>query len=365
VVLAIILLISIVALPTILPAVSHRQVSEGARLLQAQLAGARDAAIRDNATCGIRLLADPTTPNACNGFVPLVQPPNYSTGLVSVFPAAQYSPSVFLGTTALVLEESATDAAGLPNEPTSWFWNVRVGDKIQINHTGPWLTVCGPLVIPIAGMTVLVNGTPTLYADPEGFVNYGPSGGWPSGATALDGSALPTNPIGHDYLLLTNGRDDNANGWIDEGWDGVDNNGNGQIDEPAEWEQEAWVGAAANGVNSASYMIRRRPFPASAGRTVYLPSNIVIDMTRSNLPTILDLTVSPQSEWAPSLPWGVPASISMGGSWFQFWLAERADVGSTMPAGTWYLVNINGRSGKVNSSESPDLMTGLAVARQE
>ena len=32
-----------------------------------------------------------------------------------------------------------------PNSPTSWFWNIRVGDKIQINNAGPWYTVVGPM----------------------------------------------------------------------------------------------------------------------------------------------------------------------------------------------------------------------------
>ena len=49
-----------------------------------------------------------------------------------------------------------------------------------------------------------------------------------------------------EFLLLVNGVDDNANGWIDEGWDGVDNNGDGQVDELAEWESELWTGAAAD-----------------------------------------------------------------------------------------------------------------------
>ncbi len=49
VVITIILIVSAVALPTVLPALQHRQVSEAARILQAVLAGARDAAIRDNA----------------------------------------------------------------------------------------------------------------------------------------------------------------------------------------------------------------------------------------------------------------------------------------------------------------------------
>ena len=33
------------------------------------------------------------------------------------------------------------------NNPTSWFWNIRVGDKLQINGSGLWYTVVGPMVV--------------------------------------------------------------------------------------------------------------------------------------------------------------------------------------------------------------------------
>ena len=59
VVIVIILIVSVVAFPTIVSALSHRQVSESARILHAALAGARDAAIRNNAPSGIRLLPGP------------------------------------------------------------------------------------------------------------------------------------------------------------------------------------------------------------------------------------------------------------------------------------------------------------------
>ena len=47
-----------------------------------------------------------------------------------------------------------------------------------------------------------------------------------------------------------NGRDDNKNGWIDEGFDGVNNNFDFEklnglphlIDEIDEWEPESWSG---------------------------------------------------------------------------------------------------------------------------
>ncbi len=55
------------ALPTVIPAFNHRQVSEAARILQGGLAGARDTAINNNAPAGIRLLPDPVF----NGHDPL------------------------------------------------------------------------------------------------------------------------------------------------------------------------------------------------------------------------------------------------------------------------------------------------------
>ena len=100
VVILIILLVSAVVLPTVLPAISHRQVSEAARILQGALAGARDTAINTNAPAGIRLLPDPALNghqpvNACstldptrilasNRYIPIQLAPDYSEGLVNV-----------------------------------------------------------------------------------------------------------------------------------------------------------------------------------------------------------------------------------------------------------------------------------------
>ena len=114
VVILIILLVSAVVLPTVLPAISHRQVSEAARILQGALAGARDTAINNNAPAGIRLLPDPvlngqslnapggtagvstldpTRILASNRYVPIQLAPDYSEGLVNVDPGPPRSPS--------------------------------------------------------------------------------------------------------------------------------------------------------------------------------------------------------------------------------------------------------------------------------
>ena len=215
VVLLIIGLVTVAAIGSgIFGGIAHRQSSEAARLVQAAIVGARDSALGSGEPAGVRLLLDPAFPVvrkadgsinpayplAANRLVPIATPAPYSEGLVATFPGAAYPAAVVAGTQALVLEEAVLDATGLPATPTSWFWNIRVGEQVQLNNAGPWYTVCGPNV---------------AYS-PEGFVNVGPPG---------TVSPLSRNGASPEFLLLVNGRDDNANGWIDEGFDGVDNDG--------------------------------------------------------------------------------------------------------------------------------------------
>ena len=67
--------------------------------------------------------------------------------------------------------------------PTSWFWNIRVGDKVQLNGAGTWYTVIGPMVVPPGGATVIdcKTGLPVFTANGEMFVNTGLQGcAWPT-----------------------------------------------------------------------------------------------------------------------------------------------------------------------------------------
>src|SRR5262249_8514103 len=61
-VILIILMVSAVALPTVVTSLSHRQMREAGAILQGALVGARDKAIHDGQPSGIRLLPDPTYP---------------------------------------------------------------------------------------------------------------------------------------------------------------------------------------------------------------------------------------------------------------------------------------------------------------
>lgn len=259
VVITIIALISVIALPTIIPALSHRQVSEGARTLQGALAGARDQALHDNAPSGIRLVPDPAfpliylpngqldprQPLAANRIIPIGPAPDYNDGQIvqwiGVLPPqvaglpypGPGTPAVpnptYAQTSALMVYESILDANNQVQNPTSWFWNIRIGDKIQINNAGPWYTVIGPMVI-----------TPAQ-GNSELFVNIGPAG---TRSPLPDPNGSPGFP---EFLLLVNGRDDNKDGYPDNGWDGVDNDGINGPDDIGEWngsnpEIERWAG---------------------------------------------------------------------------------------------------------------------------
>jgi prepilin-type N-terminal cleavage/methylation domain-containing protein len=365
-VIVIILLVSVLTLPIVIPSLSERQVGEAARLLQGALVGARDSAIQQNAPSGIRLvpdsmfnginpstgLLDPNLPLAASRIVPLGLAPDHTEGYLSIFPPppnlkVPYQgpgggtlPLLTSSSNCLMVEESVyqidpNSYVALPNPPVSWFWNVRVGDKVQINRSGPWYTVVGPMTVKPAD------------GNAEMFVNVGPPGP-PVPKTYPLRRYLFTNGTFYypEFLFLVNGRDDNHNGWRDEGWDGVDNNGDGRIDEAAEWENEKWPEPIITQVVvNQPYIIRRRPIPTSSTRGVVLPSNVVIDLTtwattreRSRLPVdpltgYVEIVVNPAGDIVPSSIYSVPSSFGMSSAFFHFWLAERGDVmAPTTPA---------------------------------
>jgi len=415
VVILVILLVSAVTLPSIISAISHRQVSEAARILQGALVGARDSAIHNNAPSGIRLLPDPTInginpttgaldptlPMAMSRIIPLESAPDYDDGTISIirdlpgyppftnppwaYPAPT-SPWAYPYPTAtthfpvnpvtghpisvLMVEECPIDTSQLPamvpNEPTSWFWNIRVGDKIRINNSGQSYTVIGPMV----------------QANPELFVNDGPAGSAPLLYRSYNNSAAPLFQV--EYLFLVNGLDDDNDGFIDNGWDGVDNDTINGIDDVNEWtEAEKWSGSLSGqlapvegtvtslpaynsllqpfhtqGLLNQTYTITRRPIPTASARETALPSNVVIDLTtwattheRSRFPLppsgngtgtsqvvnpnsgTVDIVVNPDGSVTPTTVYSSPSSFGINGSFLHFWLAERSDVAAPYLAG--------------------------------
>jgi prepilin-type N-terminal cleavage/methylation domain-containing protein len=420
VVITIVVLVSAAVLPAIVPALSQRQISESARILQAALAGARDAAIRAGDIRGVRLMPDPvlTVPSladatgtgvttvsvsnagtrtlAYNRFVaiepagdykeghvsfsginlngtatthpippfppgptntpptttaswntPTGLPPNYpwpSPGITAgsaVYPCYQTSnPNPPPSGTVLMIEQElfvggppspSTATIPPPNAPTTWYWNIRIGDKIRISDAGRFYTVVGPMNV----------------TNPELFVNVGPPGtpsplvrSWTylNGTITTGQVAVYPNP---EFLFVVNGQDDNNDGFVDNGWDGVDNNNNGVIDDLLEWtEMETVVGTITGDVDQP-YTIDRRPVPTRGAREVALPPNIVVDATswrttteRSRLPidpfTLnVDIMVDPGGTVVPSTLYSSPTVPGLSGlqtAFFHFWLTERQDV---------------------------------------
>ncbi len=384
VVLAIILIVTVLSFSVVF-SLSHQQVSEAARILQAALAGARDAAIRNNSPSGIRLLPDPSFSGintstgqldpgailAANRVIPIEPAPSYNEGLAWVDyslayplqlpypgPGGGYYPVNVAGANVLLLQESGYDLyayPATPNPPTSWFWNIRVGDQVRINNAGPWYTVVGPMTV--AGSA----------GNPELFVNVGVPGTRSPLAVLFDNGsqAIVYHP---DFLLLVNGADDNGNGWVDEGWDGIDNNGDGNIDELAEWEEENWIGApVTQPVVNVPYVIHRRPAPSPNARAVTFPSQVVVDLTtwkttreRSRLPVnnytgYVDILVNPDGSVVPTTLYSTPASFGMTSAFYHFWLAERSDLASPRSSATAAPLL------PLPQSLAPTLFDGLAI----
>ena len=298
VVIAIIGLISAVALPVVVPALNERRVSEAARIIQAVLSGARDAAIRANAPRGIRLLPDPEfglSPGqalAANRFVSIEPAPDYSEGVVD---AVTDSSDVYYGSNDLRIKESISTTVGtatILDAPTGWKFNIRQGDKIRFNNSGAYYTIAGPIH---QAATETTPGS-MIVNNPERYICYTAS---PNPSTTLV-NRIP------EYLSLANGIDDDADGYIDESCDGIDNdndgvvdpgfNGidddkNGKIDDVpeiifnnyGEYETEVFLGVQANTPPSNSnYTITRRPVVSPSSAETTLPVGVVIDLTTWN-----------------------------------------------------------------------------------
>lgn len=411
VVVVIILAVTIIALP-VLNTLNGRQVTDAARIFSGALVGARDSAIRYNSPRGIRLLADPvltipasgaidagTTQLCYNRIIPIEPAGDYSDGKVTISPqltpnaaTAQaagfppfyprpeitgsgdrypFHPSPLPGNVSvpqvLMVEESpyvggfvvgTTGSTAQPNSPTSWYWNVRLGDKIQIGSSGRSYTIVGPCVVNPWNDLGFGRGNTEL------FVNVGPPG-TPLPLTRqyyLD-TGLPSPAIATpEFLFVVNGEDDNLDGYTDEGWDGFNNNGVALADELSEWETESWKGAlgkialndmgggsatpssawalestAIGGTADLPYIIKRRPVPSPGAREVMLPAGMVIDATtwnstreRSRIPVHggslqCDIMVNPSGLYIPTTEYSSPTSASTL-PFLHFWLTSVDDV---------------------------------------
>lgn len=344
VVLTIVGIIAAITLPVVATSWASRRVDSAAQLVQGELVGAVARAQRDglagvrlvpDETIGVARLADgsvdPARPLAYSRVVPLTSPLAIQEGRVSIrdtFPAG-------FPTAALIVEQEVMiDDGGVKmlGEPTSWAWRVRLGDRVEL--AGRTFTVCGPVAV----------------KNPEGYVNYPPAG------TGLDRGDGPA-----EWLALVNGRDDDDDGAIDNGWNGRDEDGDGIVDGPNEWtEVEAWGLDAP--VLASPYLIRPRPVPSSGATGVEL-AGAMIDATdwdaaspsRSRLPVdrvsgAVDLVVHPDGRMEPASRYAptVPIVGGLASPHFHFWVADRESIDAPAP-NDGRLVTVNARTGRVVS----------------
>ena len=253
--LVVVLIIVLVGAATIKVAIfdqGGRSVSEGARVVQAAIAGARDAAFRSNSPRGIRFLPDPVFNGqnggalAANRIISIETAPDYNTGLVSVTAAPNDSRSPRSWRSSSPYSRVTTNGprvpvtTAIPNEPTSWYWNIRVGDKIRFGDSGRYYTVAGPNLsgayLPPGSQ--FNSGATYVPYNVERYVNFGPPGYVRQLPIAIPAVSVQNNPdptnagSTHfpEFLQVVNGQDDDGDGWIDEGFDGIDNDGDGIID---------------------------------------------------------------------------------------------------------------------------------------
>lgn len=441
-VIAIVLLVTVIAVPVIWSSINGRQSTDAARIFTGALVGARDAAVKFTEPRGIRLLPDPDLtipapgqPNAGTlqlvytrmipiqpgddisdgrvniGPVPLSTPtfpPAYPNVMGGVYPFPSTLPATLGQVQVLMVEEAPYQGGyvtpnGLPNSPTNWMWNVRLGDKIKIGGTGRAYTVVGPCTI----------NPWTSNQNSELFVNVGP----PGSTSPLDRTCYRPNSsvfarYSPEFLFLVNGQDDDGDGWIDEGWDGANQNPpqsgprapglppyppgpyDGVNDNLIEWEDETWVGAyppflvdtaqapglspsigwatatAQRNIVDSPYAIQRRPTPSPGARAIALPGGTVIDATtwnstqeRSRIPVeqgslYADIMINTNGLYIPTTAYSAPSSAPSL-PFLHFWLTEKTDV---YPDGTLWGTGATGPNVNPTAGQSFRLpMSGDAL----
>ncbi|CAN5895934.1 hypothetical protein BH23PLA1_BH23PLA1_24150 [soil metagenome] len=368
VVISIILLLSVAVLPTVFAVLAQQDMTNAVQLVQSTLAGVRDTAIRAGQARGVRLLLDPSLSDlprpgfpeervAANRMVFLEPAPNYSEGMVT---ANEWRPYPNLPLKLLTIMEQQFDSNGLPMPPTSWYYNIRQGDKIRLGGSGHEYTIVGPMhrfIRPLEDFHPNYGAAPQSRFTPERFVNLGDNF-----------YSRPTDPP--EFLIVLNGRDDrNLNGtrdgYVDEAFDGINNDGVGQADpgflinpidmsvvstldmmlnnSGGEYEVEEFIGSVPFNTGQAiPYTIIRRPMVSRDSREIALPGSVVIDLTttssftaaqfqeRSRVPMdpltgFVDIMIYPNGQVLPSTPYGNYDELTRF-PFYHLWLTKREDV---------------------------------------
>lgn len=386
VVLSIIGIIAAAAIPAVMTSWRGQRVGAAASGVQGQVTLAQAQAQQGNGIAGVRFLpsaihltritdptsaafgqVDPAAPLAWDRVVPLVQPPGYSEGLVAIYTGATDYPtsggfSPVVGPLIVEQEPSGPPIAtpGGPfyplNPPTSWEYNVRLGDKIELG--GHFYTVAGPMFVTPAQGNV------------EKFVTYDP-----------DVLALTDRGDGRkrEYLYLVNGIDDDEDGYPDNGFDGIDQDHDGVVDDADEWaETEAWLEGAKAGVRQRSYTLRRRPSPGPATSGVVLAGALIdgttwgaaaaADRIRSNLRVDpwtgeAELICDASGRFVASRSVGVPSADGMKAPFWHLWICDNEAVDAPpIATGEARLLTIDARTGRTSTIDADPANPAAAFA---
>lgn len=316
-VIAIIGMVSVLVLPAVRHATHDHYTAAAADILRGAIAAAQSDAIVANQPRGIRLLPDPDNPVHFTGVVQLRPAAEYREGLTK----ASTGPIPFaIPYPCLMVEECLVRLDGHPTNPTYWFWNIRIGEKIRFSPSGPEYTIVGPNV----------EGTP------DGFANVGPAG-TPSPLVRPDADGNPT-PV--EFLYLVNGQDDDGDGFPDNGHDGV----------TTDYERETWVGPAPE--SATAYTISRRPIQDNEAKLARLPASTWIDRDRSSLPPVgptgsVDILFHPGGDIdVLAGPYSVPSAIGLAPPGVELRISQSI-------GGHDHVVSIL-KSGKVSSEAAQD-----------
>jgi prepilin-type N-terminal cleavage/methylation domain-containing protein len=179
----------------------------------------------------------------------------------------------------------------VPASPTSWFWNIRRGDRIRVKGGDEWVIV-GPMAVP--------QGP----SNPEGYINYGYPGTDESQYLNVPGQylSIPGRPW-QEFLIVANasraissrnydGIDNDLNGSIDPGFNSVDENGTNGPDDPAELfynDAGEYESEEADITSGTGHLFEGLPYeiylgavPAKGSRELVLPAGMRVDMTTWN-----------------------------------------------------------------------------------
>ncbi len=390
--LVVVLIVVLVGAATIKVAIfdqGGRKVSEAARMVQASIVGARDAAFRANAPRGIRLLPDPIFNGlnggalAANRMISIGAAPDYNAGLasVSVAPANIVLPNGTMTSAVgfLTVTEASrhrrhvwggrpsrsptsrppgtgTSARGTRSASATRAATTRSPGRPSSAPTtrrGRWAArrrrPCPPISTGTSTTVRRGCGIPPRGPPPEPGAPTRPTRCW---APPLGTSPSATDSHFAEFLLVVNGQDDDLDGWVDEGFDGIDNDGdgiidpgfNGQdddgdgiIDNPAEllwsynaaktqksyfggeYEPESFVGNEFNSLNISGsqttdkpYTIVRRPVVTEGAREVMLPEGVVIDLTTWNGLSATPNGTLPERSRLPVDPYSFYVDVMIG-----------------------------------------------------